>query len=151
MPETWLFKDISSRVRAFGLTLNELNIQVNQQQKHVSFSWLKAVSKVCFLTTDLFLLAGTGFSLSGSPCWQSVPWQRGRTRKAPCCGTVLPYTPSLASYTHSMSLPSPWRPHWLKELTSDPDRCSAPTLSPTARMLMGSNIHLSICRKRKYI
>lgn len=107
------------------------------------------------LTTDLFLLAGIGFFLSGSPCWHSFPWQRGHMRKVLCCGTVPLYTPSTASYTHSMSLPSLWRLHWLKELTSDPDggaQSSAPALSPPAGMLTGfrySSFHL--WGKKKFI
>lgn len=91
------------------------------------------------LTIDLFLLTGTVFSLGGSPCWQSFPLQRGCMRKALCCGTMLLYTPSPASYIHWMSFPSTWRPLWLKELTSDPDQrsqSSVPTLPLTAGMLL---------------
>lgn len=84
---------------------------------HTELHWV-------FLTgtlTDLFLLVGIGSSLSGSPCWQTVLSQYGPMRKGLCCGTGLLSTHCLASYTHSMSSPSPWRWHLLKGLTSDPD------------------------------
>lgn len=75
--------------------------------------------------TDLWpfsLLTEIGFSLIGSPCWQNFLWLPGCTRMAPCCGTVLLYTPFPASYAHWTSSPSPWRPHWLKGLTCDPEQ-----------------------------
>lgn len=74
------------------------------------------------LIADLFKLAGTGFSLSGSPCWQTVPCQRGLSRRALCSGTARLYSPCPASCTHSMSSPSPWRQPWLKGSTSNAEK-----------------------------
>lgn len=67
----------------------------------------------------LFILTEIGYSLIGSPCWQNFLWLRGCTRMVPCCGTVLLYSPSPASYAHSMSSLSLWRRHWWKGLTCD--------------------------------
>lgn len=73
--------------------------------------------------TDLWplsILTEIGYSLIGSPCWQNFLWLRGCTRMAPCCGTVLLYSPSPAYYAHSTSSLSLWRRHWLKGSTCDP-------------------------------
>lgn len=86
------------------------------------------------LMIGLLFWTGTGFSPTGSPSWQSCPWQRGCTRTALCSAIVLLSTPFLASCTRWMSLPSPWRRLWSKESSSDPDAKFSP-LSLNSGML----------------
>lgn len=98
-----------------GESINSLQMRVLPNRK--CNEWLQGT----LLMIDLLFTTGTGSSPTGSPSWQSCPWQGGCTRTALCFGIVLLSTPFLASCTHWMSSPSPWRRLWLKESSSDPE------------------------------
>lgn len=103
-----------------GESINSSQMRVLPNRK--CNEWLRGT----LLMIDLLFTTGTGFSPTGSPSWQSCPWQGGCTRTALCFGIVLLSAPFRASCTRWMSSPSPWRRRWLKESSSDPD----PEFSP---------------------